>query len=766
MKKPSASGTRGCAKIDPSMLIGRRVAAFEMKVSKRQDYSIVLAAGLFLLSVAVSSRAQVFENLSGFLPAHAETERQLERKFRLIPDAAHAEGDLRHLTSEPHLAGTDASHRVAEWLRDQYQSFGFDAKIVSYSVWLPQQRDVELELVKPEHKTLATPEAPYDGDPQTYDDRAVRAFNIYSPSGDLTAPVIYLNYGTEDDYRVLASLGASVEGKIVLVRYGEGYRGIKAKLAEEHKAAGLIIYSDPEEDGFAAGNTYPQGPWRPMSGIQRGSIVYTQIYPGDPLTPGVAAVADAPRIAPADAADLPRIPTMPINAQDAAVILGSLGGKRVPRGWQGGLPFTYHLGGSSNTQVHMKLVMDYAQRPLYDVIATLHGTLDDQWVVLGNHHDAWIFGAADPGSGTAAMLEMGRALGELVRSGWKPHRTIVICHWDGEEPGLLGSTEWVEANRAELQAKAIAYINTDVGVAGADFTASATPSLKDLVRGATRDVPDPDTGDSVYDAWIRSASNFRESEDASGTGRQVLRTEGLAKAPVGNLGAGSDFSPFFDYAGIPSIDMGFVGDYGVYHSIYDDFYWMQHFGDPTFAYHVALARILGTIALRLDEADILPFDYSAYASAVDRSVADLETRAAGHQDEASALNPVEQASERFTASAARAEDALSIASMAPLDAATTEKINRALPDVEQALLAPDGLAGRPWFKHTVYAPGSYAGYAPEVMPGVSEALDRNDLATLRREADSLSAALLRASAKLDEIARLAHTAPNPAPEGH
>ena len=737
-----------------------------MRVSKRQICFVALAAGSFLLSAVVSSRAQVSENLSGFLPAHAETERQLERNFRLIPDASHAESDLRHLTSEPHLAGTEASHRVAQWLRDQYQSFGFDAKIVSYSVWLPQLQDEELELVKPSRKTLATPEAPYDADPQTYDARAVRAFNIYSPSGDVTAPVVYANYGTPDDYRVLASLGVSVEGKIVVARYGEGYRGIKAKLAEEHKAAGLIIYSDPEEDGFAAGDTFPQGPWRPMTGIQRGSIVYTQIYPGDPLTPGVAALPDAPRIAPADAADLPRIPTMPINAQDAAVILGSLGGKRVPRAWQGGLPFTYRIGGSRDTQVHMKLVMDYAQRPLYDVIATLHGTSDDQWIVLGNHHDAWVFGAADPGSGTAAMLEMGRALGDLVRSGWKPRRTIVICHWDGEEPGLLGSTEWVEANRAELQAKAVAYINTDVGVAGADFIASATPSLKNLIRAATRDVPDPDTGDSVYDAWLQGAGNVRESEDFSGKGRQAAKAEEPAKAPVGNLGAGSDFSPFFDYAGIPSIDIGFGGDYGVYHSIYDDFYWMQHFGDPTFAYHVALARILGTIALRLDEADILPFNYSAYASAVDRGVANLEARTAGHPDEANALTPVEQASERFTASAARAEDALSVASMASLDAVTAQKINRALPDVEQALLAPDGLTGRPWFKHTVYAPGSYAGYAAEMMPGVSEALDRDDLATLRREADSLSSALLRASAKLDEVARLAHEPPNPAPEGH
>jgi N-acetylated-alpha-linked acidic dipeptidase len=742
------------------------VAAFDVNISKRQNFFLLLVAGWLLLSTAVSVHAQLTGDLPGFLPAHTESERQLERKFRLIPDASHAEADLRHLTSQPHMAGTEASHRVAEWLRDQYRSFGFDTQIVSYSVWLPQPREIDLELVKPAHKILATQEAPFDGDPDTYDERAVRGFNIYSPSGEVTAPVVYVNYGMPDDYRELASLGVSVDGKIVLARYGEGYRGIKAKVAEEHKAAGLIIYSDPEEDGYAAGDAYPQGPWRPMSGIQRGSIVYTQLYPGDPLTPGVAALPNAQRLAPADAADLPRIPTMPINAQDAAVILGSLRGKHVPRGWQGGLPFTYHVGGSRDAQVHMKLVMDYAQRPLYDVIATLHGASDDQWVILGNHHDAWVFGAADPGSGTAATLETGRALGELVRSGWKPRRTIVICHWDGEEPGLLGSTEWVEANRAELQAKAVAYINTDVGVAGTNFAASATPSLKDLVRAATREVADPDTGNSVYDAWIESAENIKEKEQVSAMGRQAAKVEGAAKAPVGNLGAGSDFSPFFDYAGIPSVDIGFGGDYGVYHSIYDDFYWMKHFGDPTFSYHVALARILGTLALRLDEADILPFDYAAYASAIERSVSDLESRAAQHPDEMTALKPVADASAQFTASAARAEDALHVISAEGLAPANLERIDRALPTVEQSLLSPDGLAGRPWFKHTIYAPGSYAGYAAEMMPGVTEALEGDDPATLRREAESLSAALLRASAQLDEIARLARETPNPAPEGH
>ncbi|HJZ52366.1 MAG TPA: M28 family peptidase, partial [Candidatus Acidoferrales bacterium] len=437
--------------------------------------ALVLAIA-FLFPSAISVGAQADRGIAGFAPVRVEAELAREQKLRAIPDAAHAESNLRHITSEPHLAGTEGSHRLAEWLRDQYRSYGFDAEIVSYSVWLPQAREVKLELTTPKTITLGTPEQPIEIDKDTYSKDAVMAFNAYAPSADVTAPVIYVNYGTQEDYRALEAMGISVEGKIAIARYGRCYRGIKTKLAEEHKALGLVLYSDPQDDGYFAGDAFPRGPWRPMSGIQRGSVQYTQIYPGDPLTPGVGSTANAKRLAPADAKNLPRIPTMPINAQDATAILGNLGGPHVPHSWQGALPFTYHIG-PGDAVAHMKLVMDYQQRSIYDVIAKLHGTNDGEWVVLGNHHDAWVYGAVDPGSGTATMLETARALGELVRSGWKPQRTILMCEWDGEEPGLIGSTEWVEANRAELQAKAVAYINTDVAVAGPNFTASATPSL-------------------------------------------------------------------------------------------------------------------------------------------------------------------------------------------------------------------------------------------------------------------------------------------------
>jgi N-acetylated-alpha-linked acidic dipeptidase len=722
-------------------------------------------AALFAVAVcflvAAPCGAQDTGEISGFAPARVAAERQLEEKVRSIPDAAHAESNLRHITSEPHMAGTEANHRLAEWLRDQYRSFGFDAEIVSYSVWMPQPREVKLELTKPEKKILATQEEPFEGDKDSSDKREVVGFNAYSPSGEVTAPVVYVNFGTPEDYQELEKLGVSVEGKIVIARYGKDFRGIKAKVAEEHKAAGLIIYSDPKDDGFVAGEPYPNGPWRPASGIQRGSIMYTQLYPGDPLTPSVGATSTAKRLAPADAVNLPHIPTMPINYQDATAILPNLGGPPAPAAWQGGLPFAYHIG--PGAEVHMKLTMDYQQRPVYDVIAKLHGTSDGEWVVLGNHYDAWVFGAADPGSGTASMLETARALGALARSGWKPRRTIVMCEWDAEEFGLIGSTEWVEANRAELQAKAAVYINTDVGVNGPNFAAAATPSLDDFVRDATRSVENPGGQRSVYDAWVESAE--RENKDLSGTAREAARTDSSGKAPLSALGSGSDYSAFFDYAGIPSLDIGFNGPYGVYHSVYDDFYWMKHFGDPTFEYHATVARILATFALRFDEADILPFDYSTYASEIEHRATDRITHAL-HETDQDNLTPVLDAAARLTTSASRASDALRAISNVPLDPSTVAQINYALASVEQAFLAPDGIYGRPWFKHVIYAPGSYAGYSAAVLPGVSEALERNDSAAVMREGKSLEAALLRASARLDEVARLAEAAAPANTSGH
>jgi N-acetylated-alpha-linked acidic dipeptidase len=698
---------------------------------------------------ALSGNTETSDEIHGFAPSRVAAELQLEQQFEKIPDPAHAEAALRRLTSEPHVAGTEASRHVAEWLRDQFQSFGFDAKIVTYSAYLPFPREVRLEMVSPERVSLATPEPPIDRDRNPGDDHLMPAVSDYSTSADVTASVIYANYGTAEDYRALESLSVSVKGRLVLARYGRGYRGVKAKLAEDHGAAGLILYSDPSDDGYTSGDVFPDGPWRPLDGVQRGSILYTQVRPGDPL------VYDNPntsRLAPADSSALPHIPAIPISAKDANVILSHLGRQRVPRGWQGGLPLTYHVG-PGDAKVHLKIAMDDAQRPIYDVIAKLRGTSDDEWVIFGNHHDAWVYGAADPGSGTAAMLEMARGVGELVRSGWTPRRTMVICEWDAEEPGLIGSTDWVEANRAELQAKALAYVNTDVGVTGNNFAGSAVPSLKDFLRDATQEVQDPQTGQNVYSAW----------KNRMGLGSDALvRSEDGAsprqRPPVSALGAGSDFSSFLDNAGIPSIDVSFTGDYGVYHSLYDDFYWMQHFGDPDFSYETALAQLLGVLALRLDEADVVPYDYTSYASEIARAEDTLFARAATQPGASAILKRVGDASADFSEAATHAQDALAAFSG---DASKEAAINRELAGVEQALLAPDGLSGRPWFKHTIFAPGSNTGYSAEILPGVKEALDRHDLAALQHEADSLAVALERAAAQLNDVAALARASQRP-----
>jgi N-acetylated-alpha-linked acidic dipeptidase len=723
-----------------------------MAISRREISRASLLGALLLVSVSLP--AQDTHVIRGFATPRVGPERQLEQRLRAIPDAARAQSDLRHITSEPHMAGTEGSHRLAEWLRDQYRSYGFDAEIVTYSAYLGMPREVSLELVTPERRKLATPEQAFAVDKDTSNPGAVGAFNAYSPSGDVTAPVVYVNYGTQEDYRALAAMGITVEGKIALARYGHCYRGIKTKLAEEHKALGIVIYSDPQDDGYAQGDTFTNGPWRPMSGIQRGSVEYTEIYPGDPLTSGVAATRGARRVTPAEATNLSHIPTMPINAQDASVILASMSGVHVPRNWQGGLPFTYHVG-PGEARLHLKVVVDYQQRPIYDVIAKLRGTDDNEWVMLGNHHDAWVYGAVDPGSGTAAMLETARALGELAQTGWKPRRTIVMCEWDGEEPGLIGSTEFVEANLAELQAKAVAYINTDVGVAGPNFSGSATPSLKELIRDVAREVQDPGGTRSVYDVWQEHASSG-EGQFIGAT-RLTAKSEPSADAPLGDLGAGSDFCAFFDHAGIPSLDMGFVGDYGVYHSIYDDFYWMKTFGDPTFAYHATLAKLLGTVTLRLDEADVLPFDYPAYAWEVSRAANSAATRAqeAGVANEK--VKSVVEASAQLTASAARTSAALK-KTHGSLALTKENQINRELVLIEQSLLEPGGLTNRAWYKHTIYAPGSYAGYSAELMPGLNEALDGMDRAAIDREAEALTAALQRASARLDEITKLTSSA--------
>jgi N-acetylated-alpha-linked acidic dipeptidase len=725
--------------------VSHRAAKFASAIA---GFFACLAAAV---CVSASGSAQSLVALPGFSPAHAAAEIQIEQNFERVPEPARAEADLRHLTSEPHVAGTEGSHKVAEWLRDQFRSYGLDAQIVTFNAYLSVPHTARLEMIAPESIALGTPEPPLGA--AAPDDHLVPTANDYSASGDVTAPVVYVNYGLPDDYRALDSLGIGVRGKLVLARYGRDYRGVKAKLAEDHGAAGIILYSDPADDGATNGAVFPEGPWRPLDGIQRGSILYTQIRPGDPLAP----INPGGKRGVAEGISLPHIPAIAISARDARVILSHLGGQRGPIGWQGGLDLPYRVG-PGDAKFHLKVAMDYAERPIYDVIAKLRGTNDNEWVLVGNHHDAWVYGAADPGSGTAAVLEMARSLGQLARSGWTPNRTIVICEWDAEEPGLIGSTDWVEANRAELQAKAVAYINTDVGVTGPNFSGAAVPSLKDFLRDATKDVSDPGTGGSIYAAW-RGRSGIPDGAVlASSTGESKT-----PRTPILPLGAGSDFSPFLDYAGIPSMDVSFSGDYGVYHSRYDDFYWMQHFGDPDFSYEAALARVLGVLTLRFDEADILPFDYGAYASEIAQADDEIVSRAAAQPGASEIVKPIADAAADFSEAATHAQDALADFSG---DGSKDAAVNRDLIEVEQAFLDPQGLNGRPWFKHTIFAPGTNTGYTAEILPGVTEALQHHDLVALKRESSSLSAAIERATARLNDAAALARPSSTDSDQGH
>src|SRR5712671_3411508 len=589
--------------------------------TRRISCSVVLAAVMTSQSIGFAQTA-----IDGFAPKLSETQRKLEDQFRSVPSATNAREELRRLTSEAHIAGSPEDYATAVYVRDQMRSFGLNVEMREYQVLLPFPRTPSIvELVAPRRERLQVREDIVSEDPSSSSKKIVPLFNGYGASGDITAPLVYVNYGLPNDYEDLRKAGVEVKGKIAIARYGNSFRGVKAKVAEDNGAIGLIIYSDPADDGFTQGEVYPKGPWRPESSAQRGSVQFLFIYPGDPLTPGLPAIPGTPRLKKEQALNLPHIPVQPISYGDAQHLLKPLRGPVRPKGFQGGLPFTYHAGGTNDVRVHLKTDIEFSTKTIWDVITRVDGAVEkDRWVVLGNHRDAWVFGAVDPNSGTTAMLELGRGLGQLMKSGWKSRRTIILGSWDAEEQGLIGSTEWAEENAAELKEKAVAYLNVDVAVSGANFGASSVPSMWKLIRSAAEDVRDPKSGKSVYEVWrSRVRENAPESElfDANGN-------EKPAPAPrIGALGSGSDYTPFLQHLGVPSLDMGFNGDYGVYHSAYDSFYWMAHFGDPTFQYHVAAAQIWGTVALRIADAEGLPLDYVDYATQLREFVNETRTMA-------------------------------------------------------------------------------------------------------------------------------------------
>jgi N-acetylated-alpha-linked acidic dipeptidase len=701
---------------------------------------VLLLAGLVILSALTPTTfSQSVAPLDGFGAGRVAAERRWEEQFRAVPDPKSAREHLRRLTLEPHIAGTKEDYDTAVYVRDQLRSYGLTADLKEYEVWLnyPNTPSV-LEMITKRRQPLSVREAVIPGDPSSSHPKITPLFNGYSASGDVTAPVVYANYGLPPDYEELKKAGVDVKGKIVIVRYGNSFRGVKAKVAEDHGAIGCIIYSDPQDDGYMQGDVFPKGPWRPVASGQRGSVQFLFDYPGDPLTPGKPAIPGVTRLKPEEATDLTRIPVQPIAYDVAKTILSQLKGPVRPRGFQGGLPFAYHVGGTNDVKLRLKTDMDYKMRTIWNVVARIEGNEEkDRWVILGNHRDAWVFGAVDPNSGSSAMLEVGRGFGELLKQGWKPRRTIILCSWDAEEYGLIGSTEWAEEMAADLKDKGVAYLNLDAAVSGAQFGASSVPSLWKLIRGATRDIKDPKTGKSVYQQW-----QDRAHEDRS----EGEQREGEAR--IGALGSGSDYTPFLQHLGVASTDMGFGGDYGVYHSAYDSFYWMDHFGDLGFRYHVAAAQLWGTLAMRLADADGLPFDYTDYATQI-REFFNEALRLARNHNLASLIDEksMNGAIEDFAKEAERVEKNRQDA-IRDSDRARLAKINNALVQAERQFIDARGLRGRAWYKHQIYAPGVYTGYAAQPLTDFRQAIDDRNSVNAKESLENIVEAIKRVTKTL------------------
>ncbi len=691
-----------------------------------------------------SDKDQVNRPITGFRDAAGE--RELEKKFMAVPDPKMAEEHLRILTQAPHVAGSPEDRATAEYVAKKFHDAGLDTEIVEYRVWLNYPAEIHVDMTEPAGVEMHGPQREHvDSDPYQDDPRILTAYNGMSPSGDAEAEVVYSNYGSPADFDKLKELNVDVRGKIVIVRYGENFRGVKAFVAQERGAAGVIIYSDPKDDGYYRGDAYPKGPWRPASGVQRGSIGFMFQFPGDPTTPGVASTTtlpDSKRVSPAASEQLPKIPVTPLSYADASPILEHLDGPQSPREWQGALPFTYHVGpGAAKVKMHLK--QDYQFRTIWDVIGKVRGTSSpDEWVVAGNHRDAWVYGAVDPNSGTAAMLEAVHGLGELLKSGWKPKRTIVIGSWDAEEEGLIGSTEWGEDHAQEL-GNAAAYFNMDVAVSGKKFGASGTPNLKEFIREITRAVSSPEGG-TVYEAW-RKSSEPTVVANHDNASRRPSPNAMQSDVPVGDLGSGSDYTVFLQHLGVPSTDISSSGDYGVYHSAFDNFAWFKRFGDPDFLYEQQMARIYGLELLRMSGIDVLPYDYESYGREVLVYLEAARNKSKERfGDKAPDFSAAVEGARHLQESGAKIRQKQRKMPAAP------DRLNSKLREAERALLIPEGLPNRPWFHHAIYAPGQYTGYAAVVIPGVNEAIDRSDLQRTGQQIAALAAALNRAAQVLEQ----------------
>jgi N-acetylated-alpha-linked acidic dipeptidase len=740
-----------------------------------------LIGGLTAYTVGADGSSAAIE-LQGFAPASVSAQLQLEQKFDADLSAADLRGWMQQMSSEPNHVGSAHDKANAEFQLAKFKEWGWDAAIETFSVLYPTPREVLLELTEPTYFKARLSEPPLEGDStssKTKDE--LPPYNVYGADGDVSGELIYVNQGMPDDYKELERQGVSVKGRIVLTRYGGGWRGLKPKLAYEHGAIGCLIYSDPRDDGFGQGDVYPKGGFRPRDAVQRGSVQDMTLYSGDPLTPGIGAVPGAKRLAIKDAKTLLKIPVLPISYGDAEPLLAALGGRTVPPAWRGGLPLTYHMG-PGPAKVHMRVLSDWSQKPIYDVVAKIRGAQEpERWIIRGNHHDAWVFGAADPLSGQVALMAEAKSIGKLVKEGWRPKRTLVYTSWDGEEPGLLGSTEWAETHAAELKAKAVLYVNSDVNGRGF-FGAEGSHALQHFMSEVARDVKDPETGASVL---ARSLAARRVAGYESGAqGESGAHLSGDLQ--LGALGSGSDYTPFLQHLGVNSLDLGFQGesDYGVYHSAYDSFDHFRRFVDPKFDYGVALAKIAGRVVLRTAQADLIPAretDFSASIAGFGEELHKLAdgTRAKSRElakllDDESyklAANPdrprtapprveevpylnfsaldnaiakLERSTKAFDKEYARldaGDDAHS--------AADRERVNAALVILEQSLIDPRGLPGREWYHHMVYAPGAHTGYGVKTLPGIREAIEERRWDEANLYMGVVSSALNTYSIRLD-----------------
>jgi len=724
--------------------------------------------------------------LAGYSPQSSQTEREWETKFRAIPDPANLREYMRRLSARPHHVGSPYDKDNAEWILARFKEWGLDAHIETFNVLFPTPKLRVLEMVEPTKYTAKLEEPAVAADPTSNQkSEQLPTYNAYSPDGDVTAPLVFVNYGLPEDYEKLERLGVSVKGAIVIAKYYHSWRGVKPKVAAEHGAIGCLIYSEPQDDGYTRDVVFPEGPMRNSNGVQRGSVMdFASASPGDPLTPGVGATPDAKRLSLQEAKSLSKIPVLPISYGDAQPLLAALRGPMAPEEWRGSLPISYHVG-PGPAKVHLKLEFNWDIKPVNDVIVKIPGSVaPDEWIIRGNHHDAWVNGAEDPVSGTSALLEEARALSLLLKQGWKPRRTIIYAAWDGEEPMLLGSTEWVEAHAEELRQHAAVYINTDGNDRGL-FAMAGSHSLEQFINGVARDIEDPETRMTVWQrAQLSAIAGAKSADD-----RKELRQR--ADLRIEALGSGTDFTGFLDHIGIASLNLGYGGEdeQGIYHSIYDDFYWYTHFSDTDFVYGRALSQTIGTSVLRLADAEVLPYDFVDFADTVQKYSKDLQKLLADKQEEFGERNqeledgvfkatfdprrptvapqheevpphlnfaPMDNAVDKLTHSADRYRKALAQrqTGLSEIQAGTLRALNAKLIESERKLTNDDGLPRRPWYKHLLYAPGVYSGYGVKTVPGVREGIEQKRYPEAEQEIARVAKALDDEAVLIDSAAQL------------